>query len=98
MTNTKIAVGALADASLFLAACSTDPSSSESDAGTDSSTTPSAATPAVTTATTAAEAPESRSAEPRLAISHDGGVMVLDAGDLGKGEAPKVVADLPAEG
>lgn len=98
MTNTKIAVGALAAASLFLAACSTDPSSSESDAGTDSSTTPSAATPAVTTATTAAEAPESRSAEPRLAISHDGGVMVLDAGDLGKGEAPKVVADLPAEG
>ena len=98
MTNTKITVGALAAASLFLAACSTDPSSSESDAGTDSSTTPSAATPAVTTATTAAEAPESRSVEPRLAISHDGGVMVLDAGDLGKGEAPKVLADLPAEG
>ncbi|MFD5867566.1 hypothetical protein ACFWGD_02980 [Corynebacterium sp. NPDC060344] len=104
MTNTKIAVGALAAASLFLTACSTD-ADSAADGGNGgagetsaSSSNAEARTPAVTTATTAADAPESRGAEPRLAISHDGGVMVVDAGDLDKGEKPEVLGDLPAEG
>lgn len=100
MTNTKIAVGALAAASLFLAACSAD-SPGEGNAGasaSDSTATTGNSTPAVTTATTEADVSEVRSARPRLAISHDGGVMVLDAGDLADGTAPEVVADLPAEG
>ncbi|WP_295625286.1 hypothetical protein [uncultured Corynebacterium sp.] len=104
MTKTHAAVGALAAASLLLSACSTDAGSdaasdADADGGanpTSSSTAPAA--PAVTTATTAADAPETRSAEPRLAISHDGGVLVLDAGDLEEGESPKVLEDLPADG
>ncbi|APT90872.1 hypothetical protein CSPHI_07250 [Corynebacterium sphenisci DSM 44792] len=41
----------------------------------------------------AASLPEVRSAQPRVAITHEGGVLVLDGG-----EEPKVLADLPAEG
>lgn len=104
MTNTKIAVGALAAASMFLAACSSGAdvaadgaNGSSGDSSASQSNDP-ARTPAVTTATTAADAAEARGAEPRLAISHDGGVMVLGAGDLDEGEKPEVLAELPAEG
>lgn len=41
----------------------------------------------------AASLPEVRAAQPRVAITHDGGVLVLDGGD-----EPAVIADLPAEG
>lgn len=99
MTKTKIAVGALAAASLFLAACTSDGANgSAGETATSPAADGDARTPAVTTATTAADAAETRGAEPRLAISHDGGVMVLDAGNPRKGEKPEVLADLPAKG
>lgn len=101
MTKTHATIGVLAAASLLLAACSTDSDPASGDAGSTGDATASSsdtAAPAVTTATTAADASESRSPQPRLAISHDGGVMVLSAGDLKKGDAPAVLAELPAEG
>lgn len=96
MFNNKIAVGTLAAASLFLAACSSDDDVAAD--GAEGTSGDAARTPAVTTATTAADVSETRNAEARLAISYDGGVMVLDAGDLDAGEAPEVLAELPAEG
>ena len=94
----RSSVGALAAASLFLVSCSADsPGEGNADASA-SDPSAAAATPAVTTATTEADVSEVRSAQPRLAISHDGGVMVLEAGDLDDGTAPEVIADLPAEG
>ncbi len=98
MTKTKIAVGALAAASLFFTACSSDGANGSAGETATSPADGDARTPAVTTATTAADASETRGAVPRLAISHDGGVMVLDAGNPEKGEKPKVLSDLPAEG
>ena len=94
--NNKIAVGTLAAASLFLAACSSDDDVAAD--GAEGTSGDAARTPAVTTATTAADVSETRNAEARLAISYDGGVMVLDAGDLDAGERPEVLAELPAEG
>ncbi|UBI01435.1 hypothetical protein [Corynebacterium freneyi] len=96
MFNNKIAVGALAAASLFLAACSSDDDVAAD--GAEGTSGDAARTPAVTTATTAADVSETRNAEARLAISYDGGVMVLDAGDLDAGDEPEVLAELPAEG
>lgn len=96
MFNNKIAVGALAAASLFLTACSSDDDVAAD--GAEGTSGDAARTPAVTTATTAADVSETRNAEARLAISYDGGVMVLDAGDLDAGDAPEVLAELPAEG
>ncbi len=104
MFSNKIAVGALAAASLFLAACSSDDdvaADGVEGASGDAPTSQSgdaARTPAVTTTTTAADVSETRNAEARLAISYDGGVMVLDAGDLDARDEPEVLAELPAEG
>ncbi|MCG7438821.1 hypothetical protein [Corynebacterium freneyi] len=93
MFNNKIA---LAAASLFLAACSSDDDVAAD--GAEGTSGDAARTPAVTTATTAADVSETRNAEARLAISYDGGVMVLDVGDLDGGDEPEVLAELPADG
>lgn len=96
MFKYRSAAGVLAAASLFLVSCSSGNDDGANGAGTDAAAGTSASTPAVTTATTAADTPEVRAAQPRVAVSYDGGVLVVDGG--GKDGDPEVVADLPAEG
>ncbi|MEJ6020585.1 hypothetical protein [Corynebacterium sp. H113] len=54
--------------------------------------------PSVTTATTVADLPESRSKSDRLAVSYDGGVMVIDGGNLKQEMAPEVLDTFDAKG
>ncbi|MBV7296136.1 hypothetical protein KRX51_09460 [Corynebacterium sp. TAE3-ERU12] len=45
-----------------------------------------------------ASLPEVSAPEPRVAISYDGGVLVLDGGDLQEGENPEVLDEFDADG
>ncbi|MFW0787607.1 zinc metallochaperone AztD [Gordonia sp. CPCC 206044] len=77
-TNLTRTLALLIASSCALVACGTDtdPGAAESAAGSSSSASP----------------VEQQSATPRLALSYDGGILVLDADDLSQ------VADIPTEG
>lgn len=80
--STLTRTAALAAAASFaLVACGHPGSGSDEDAAVSSSESSSGVAPV-----------EQRSATPRLALSYDGGVLVLDAASLGR------VADLPVDG
>ncbi|MCK7643112.1 hypothetical protein JIM95_009470 [Corynebacterium sp. CCM 8835] len=99
-TKNRTLIGVLAASALLLGACGADPSTEETPSSSGETTPP------TTNAEhrdgesdgEAGELAESRRAQPRIAVAHEGGITVLDAGDPGAGTAPAVIADLPEDG
>ncbi|MBZ8176709.1 hypothetical protein GSS88_02705 [Corynebacterium sp. 3HC-13] len=102
MKKTLFRTGAIAVSAALLVSCSAqggDSATSSSSVGSSASESSSApTTPNVEAPGKPAQLAEVRHQTPRVALSYDGGVMVLDAGNLEKGEAPKVVKELDKDG
>lgn len=107
MTSTiknRTLIGVLAASTLLLGACGADPATEEIPSSSGGTTPPTsgATTPSATETEQRegeeGELAESRRAQPRIAVAHEGGILVLDAGDPGAGTAPSVIDDLPADG
>ncbi|MCF4005912.1 hypothetical protein L1O03_01815 [Corynebacterium uropygiale] len=101
MSKFLLRTGMIAASAVLLASCTSQGGEAPSSSAESSASTAAEAaqvTPNVTAPSEAAKLPEVRHQTPRIALSYDGGVMVLDAGDLDKGKAPEVVKDLEKDG
>lgn len=101
MSKYLLRTGMIAASAVLLTSCTSqggEASSSSSESPASSATNAAQVTPNVTAPSDAAKLPEVRHQTPRLALSYDGGVMVVNAGDLEKGKAPEVVKELEKEG